>query len=140
MKNKELHDIKTLPKWAQNSIRKLQYDVKLLRTLENMHNILSDPKRDWFRLCPPKGCTDDELGLWILNNNNPLRVCTLYKGDEMFIGRATKERHNTSLITLTEYVQTLNPKSKEWVLIDKTHGLILEHSPIKFEDIPEVKT
>jgi hypothetical protein len=36
-------------------------------------------------------------------------------------------------------VQTFNPKSKEWVLIDKTHALIIEHSPIKFDDIPEGK-
>ncbi len=98
---KKEHDEKVLPKWAQNRLEELRFAVKSLEGLRQLSNFLADDERDWFVLSDPvNGCTDDKLSFWILNGDSPFRVCTLYKGDKLFIGRATKARYNTRLTGL----------------------------------------
>lgn len=95
---KKEHDEKVLPKWAQNRLEKLRMDIESLEGLRKLHRLLADDERDWFVLPDPvNGCNDDKLSLWLLNTDSPFRVCTLYKGDKLFIGRATKARYGIRL-------------------------------------------
>jgi len=88
----------TLPIWAQERISQLRRDIESLEGLRQLHGFLVDDERDWFVLPDPvNGCNDDKLSLWLLNADKPFPVCTLYKGDKLFIGRATKARHGIRL-------------------------------------------
>ncbi len=92
------HDEKVLPKWAQSRLEQLRMDIDSLEGLRKLSGFLADDERDWFVLTDPvNGCTDEKLSLWLLNTDSPFRVCTLYKGDKLFIGRATKARHGCRL-------------------------------------------
>ncbi|MFA5299876.1 MAG: hypothetical protein WC389_16955 [Lutibacter sp.] len=95
MKKQELHDIKTLPKWAQKHINNLNYDINKLQNkmeaIQNMNAIMCEPKRDWFTL--PFSFKDEKpVHLWLLNYDQPFSVCSLSKGDLIFVGRAKKEQ------------------------------------------------
>ena len=92
------HDEKILPLWAQDRLNELRMAIDSLEGLRKLSGFLADDERDWFVLTDPvNGCTDDKLSLWLLNTDSPFRVCTLYKGDKLFIGRATKTRHGLRL-------------------------------------------
>jgi hypothetical protein len=91
-------DESRLPKWVQKKIGDLQMTIQELEAYRKLHAVLSDKDRDWFTLPDPfNGCNDEELKLWILTKNHPFPVCVLYKGDMLFIGRATKERYGHRL-------------------------------------------
>ena len=99
----EEHKESILPKWAQLELNNLRQAIESLEGLRQLHRFLSDDERDWFSLPDPvNGCTDDKLSLWLLNADKPFSVCTLYKGDKLFIGRATKARHGLRLTGLQE--------------------------------------
>jgi len=88
-----------LPLWVQGKLNKLRLMVKELESYRTMHAILEDKERDWFTLPDPvNGCNDEELKLWILTKNHPFPICTLYKGDLLFIGRANKQRYGFRLV------------------------------------------
>jgi hypothetical protein len=89
--NKLGGDVSLLPKWAQRRIKDLEYEVQSREALKNLHSLLADKNRDWFTLPNPAGgCDRDTLSLWILSSENPFRVCTLFKDDLLFIGRAKR--------------------------------------------------
>jgi hypothetical protein len=82
-------DESMLPKWAQSRIQYLRRDIANLETIKKMSTVIAD--RDWFTL--PNafgGCDRDILHLWILTSDHPFSVCSLYKGDMLFIGRAKR--------------------------------------------------
>lgn len=139
----QTHNIETLPKWAQDYITTLRRDIQSIRALERMHAILEDKERDWFTLPDPiNGCNEESMGLWVLYKDAPFKVCMLYKGDMLFIGRADKYRHGSRWPNAglkSNYTQVLNPKSNQWVLIDTRQGVIVEHSDTKYEGV-EVAT
>lgn len=90
--NKLGNDVSLLPKWAQRKIKDLEFEVQSREALKNLHGLLSDKDRDWFTLPNPAGgCDIDTLSLWILSSENPFRVCTLFKDDLLFIGRARRK-------------------------------------------------
>jgi len=78
------HDIKKLPKWAQDLIRDMTLEIDGLKALRKIHSILSAPHRDWFTI---KALTRD-LKLWMLDKDAPHCVCVLSKDDMLFVGRA----------------------------------------------------
>jgi hypothetical protein len=93
------HDVSKLPKWAQDKINGLERYIQETEAIRQMHDILIDKERDWFNLTGSlNGCTEESLSLWILDNNQPFRVCTLYREDLLFIGRANKRRHGFKLV------------------------------------------
>ena len=97
------HKEDTLPKWAQSRLVELRNAIDSLEGLRKLSGFLADDERDWFVLPDPvNGCTDEKLSLWLLNADKPFSVCTLYKGDKLFIGRATKARHGIRLTGLSE--------------------------------------
>jgi hypothetical protein len=85
------HKLETLPKWAQWHINNLETEIRHLQALKQMHAVLSEPDRDWFTL-PNSigGCDKETMHLWILTSDHPFPVCSLYKNDMLFVGRATK--------------------------------------------------
>jgi hypothetical protein len=90
------HDIESLPKWAQTHISMLELKASVAvarkETLEKMHAVIGDKGRDWFTLTDPiNGCDQDYLHLWILNTDSPFMVCSLRKGDLLFVGRKPKD-------------------------------------------------
>ena len=85
------HKLETLPKWAQYYINHLQCEIQRRESLKQLHAVLSDTDRDWFTLPDPVGgCHEEHLNLWILDKDHPFSVCSLGKGDMLFVGRATK--------------------------------------------------
>jgi len=97
------HNENTLPKWVQKKLNELRTTVRELETYRTMHAVLEDKERDWFTLPDPfKGCNEDELNLWILKPNKPFPVCTLYKEDMLFIGRAHKRRYGERLVKVKD--------------------------------------
>jgi hypothetical protein len=89
------HNIESLPKWAQTYISMLELKVSVAvarkETLEKMHAVIGDKGRDWFTLTDPiNGCNQDHLHLWILNTDRPFSICSLDKGDLLFVGRKPK--------------------------------------------------
>jgi len=92
------HKESVLPIWAQERIIQLRQEIESLEGLRKLSGFLADDERDWFVLPDPvNGCTDEKLSLWLLYTDRPFPVCTLYKGDKLFIGRATKARHGIRL-------------------------------------------
>jgi len=88
-----------LPKWAQHRLNKLRATINELESYRELHAILSDQDRDWFTITDPfKGCTDECLRLWLLFNDKPHPVCSLYKGDHLFVGRAYKNRYGERMV------------------------------------------
>jgi hypothetical protein len=101
----EPHDEDTLPIWARKRLSDLRNIVVELESYRKLHAILSDKDRDWFTLPNPVGgCDREQLNLWILTTDHPFSVCSLYKGDMLFIGRATKERYGDRLVKIPESV------------------------------------
>lgn len=87
------HNISTLPKWAQGHINELEYEIRHRESLKQLHAVLSEPNRDWFTLPDPVGgCHEELLHLWILDKDHPFSICSLGKGDMLFVGRAIKEK------------------------------------------------
>lgn len=99
VKTKKQFDESKLPLWAQRRMNSLRTTIKELEAYRQMHAVLEDKERDWFTLPDPcNGCNDDELKLWILTKNHPFPICTLFKGDLLFIGRAHKSRYGKRLV------------------------------------------
>jgi len=101
--NKKLHDFNKLPKWAKDNIATLANEVNRLNsrltTITQMHTVLSDKDRSWFTLTDPiNGCNQEHLHLWILDTDHPYTVCSLNKGDLLFVGR----KPNPSLLKETK--------------------------------------
>ena len=91
------HRLEVLPKWAQAYINVLLSEINHLQALKKLHSLLADKDRDWFTLPGPvNGCNQDHLSLWVLHTDDPMPVCTLYKGDMLFVGRA-KEKEGERL-------------------------------------------
>ena len=101
-KSKQYNESK-LPIWAQLRIKNLRTTIQELESYRKMHAVLEDKERDWFTLPDPfNGCNDDEMNLWFLKTNHPFPVCTLYKGDMLFIGRAHKSRYGKRLVEVNK--------------------------------------
>lgn len=83
-----MHNIKKLPKWAQEHINCLENKIRDLQALEKMHAVLSDKDRNWFTI--PSAAIDNwsHTNFYILKNNSAVPVCSLGKGDLLFVGRA----------------------------------------------------
>jgi hypothetical protein len=96
MKNK-LHSFDTLPKWANEYIATIETEIERLQdkltTTQNMNAVMCDPKRDWFTL-PFNHDNDKIIHLWLLDYDQPIRVCSLRKGDLFFVGRGKKDGGN----------------------------------------------
>lgn len=86
-----MYDIKKLPKWAQEHIGRLENKIRDLQALEQMHAILSDKSRNWFAIPPAKIDGWEHTNLYILKDNAAVSVCSLGKGDLLFVGRAEKD-------------------------------------------------
>ncbi len=93
------HDETLLPIWAQKQLNDLRNTIQGLESYRKLHAVLSDKDRDWFTLPDPfKGCHKEVMHLWFLTEDKPQPICTLFKGDMLFIGRATKERYGHRLV------------------------------------------
>lgn len=80
---------KKLPKWAQTELALLRYENKMLDDLRAAHQVLMD--REWFTLSGPTFLDQETYRtLWVLDREDPVRVCSLGKGDVLLIGRAKK--------------------------------------------------
>jgi hypothetical protein len=87
------HKIESLPKWAQDKILILEFEIQRRESLKQLHAVLADPDRDWFTLPDPVGgCHEEHLNLWILDKDHPFSICSLGKGDMLFVGRTKKEK------------------------------------------------
>lgn len=88
------HDLNTLPKWARLHITSIEAELYHLQnkfnTVQSINAIMCEPKRDWFTL-PFSYDGDKPIHLWLLNFDQPLSVCSLGKGDLLFVGRANKD-------------------------------------------------
>ena len=84
------HDEAKLPKWAQNRLTDLRHEIQALQSLKQIHAILCDRDRDWFTIRNIVADGMDHNNLWVLHANNPQPVCSLGRGDVLFVGRATK--------------------------------------------------
>jgi hypothetical protein len=102
-----------LPIWVQLRLNNLRNTISQLESYRKMYVILSDKDRDWFTLPDPfNGCNQDVMHLWFLTDDKPLPICTLYKSDMLFIGRATKERYGHRLIEPPQSIPPLLPNTK----------------------------
>lgn len=87
------HDESKLPKWAQErlaDVRQTAADLREeLETIRLMNAVLQNPDRHWFTLPGPSEQTKDPepLVLFFLERNQATPVCSLYKGDLLFVGR-----------------------------------------------------
>jgi hypothetical protein len=88
------HNIETLPKWAQyafNQLSELNVGLNIrMQTLQDINAIMCEPKRDWFTL-PFSHDDNKPIHLWLLDKDQPISVCSLGKGDIIFVGRAKKD-------------------------------------------------
>lgn len=88
------HDLKTLPEWAKQQIITQQMNIEYLQqkmqTIQNINAIMCEPKRDWFTL-PFSHDDEKPVHLWLLDKDQPISVCSLSKGDLLFVGRAKKD-------------------------------------------------
>ena len=81
----------TLPKWAQKRLENMRHVIGRLEGLRSLHALLAEKRRSWFTLQgPPPRNKRETTKLWILDADNPYAVCTLGKGDILFIGKASK--------------------------------------------------
>lgn len=80
-------DISKLPKWAREEIIRLNSELSdtkcHLENTKKAHSILLN--RRWFTL---KTQFDKPLHLWILSEDKPHPVCSLFNGDVLMIGRS----------------------------------------------------
>jgi hypothetical protein len=87
------HNIESLPKWAQCHIYGLELKARVAwdrnETVQKLNAIMCEPKRDWFTL-PFNYDGNKPIHLWLLNFDQLMSVCSLGKGDLLFIGRAIK--------------------------------------------------
>jgi regulator of replication initiation timing len=81
-----------LPKWAQNRLDKLRMENDLLRSrLDNvqaMNAVMCDPRRDWFTVHGPNFQDEEDYrDLFVLYRNGAHAVCSIGRGDLLFVGR-----------------------------------------------------
>ena len=88
------HDLKTLPQWAQSIIYEQTSIIcgldDKLETIQNINAVMCEPKREWFTL-PFSHDDGKPVHLWLLDKDQPISVCSLSKGDLLFVGRAKKD-------------------------------------------------
>lgn len=81
-----------LPKWVESYIKDLQLKLEQtqnkLDTVEKMNAVMCEPKRDWFTLPFLYDGDKPVIHLWLLNYDEPFSICSLSKGDLLFVGRA----------------------------------------------------
>ena len=81
-----------LPQWAQRALLDARRETYELEGLKQLHRFLADDKRTWFPLNGPNmGDEPDSRGLFTLEHDAVFRVCTLYSGDTLFVGRAKRK-------------------------------------------------
>ena len=85
-------DESKLPKWAQVRMAALRSELRWasekLETVQAMNRLMAEPQRDWFTIPGPALLDDEnERPLFVLDRNGAFPVCTLFKGDVLFIGR-----------------------------------------------------
>lgn len=113
MDKPQRHDESKLPVWARLRLQNLRTTIQELESYRKLHAVLSDKDRDWFTLPDPfSGCNREVMHLWFLTEDKPMRICTLYKGDMLFVGRAMKERYGNRLVEpeLTKPVEIKSDK------------------------------
>ena len=89
------HNIESLPKWAQCHIYALEMAADIAinqrNKVEDINAIMSNPKRNWFTINNPVELIEQQnCQLWVIKSDDPRPVCSLGKGDVLFIGRVTK--------------------------------------------------
>lgn len=89
------HNFNKLPLWVQKRIHKLEYEIRerdaTILTLESMACFIHG--REWHSInasCDgtcrlPKG--QDSWNLYVMTQNSPVCICSLYAGDLLFVGR-----------------------------------------------------
>lgn len=87
------HDIESLPKWAQSHIYGLELKAKIAldrnETVQKINAIMCEPKREWFTISNPVDNTQHGFRqLWVIDRDDPRPICSLGKGDVLFVGRA----------------------------------------------------
>lgn len=97
--SRQKHDLQrrlaTLPKWAQEHIEELKAEIRRREALKEVHAILSDKDRDWFTIRNDGSVGGlegkDFFRLWIIQNDDPRPICSLGKGDLLFVARAKRD-------------------------------------------------
>lgn len=83
------HDESKLPKWAQERLNRLRFDLQEAKTLrdgvEQAHSVLFN--RNWFTL---QTHGDDKRSFYVLRHDAAVPVCTLYGNDVVLVGREKK--------------------------------------------------
>ena len=88
------HNETKLPQWAQDLITLLRQEnmilARELKTTRALSEVTCEPAREWFTLKGPTVLEEDLDGfkLWYFARNQPVHVCTMYKNDLIFVGRA----------------------------------------------------
>ena len=77
------HDIKTLPKWAQELIAKKEHELANLR---KAHALLSDPERNWFTVKGHDFQDGHWWNLYSLSNSGAVPVCSIGRGAVLLVG------------------------------------------------------
>ncbi len=86
-----------LPKWAQQRLERERAKVaaleQQLETLQNMNAVMVE-RRDWFTITGPSFNDDEDYrSLFTLYRNGAHAVCSLGRGDVLFIGRSGVPRN-----------------------------------------------
>ena len=89
------HSENTLPKWAQARLVDLREELIGLQSLRKLKGILDTEKCRWVSINGPHENSDREYTkLWALGKDEPLCVCSLSKGDVLFVGQLKKPEEN----------------------------------------------
>ena len=84
------HHESTLPKWAQARLATLREELACLQGLKNLTGILDTEKHKWLSIDGPHENSENEsTKIWALKENEPLCICSLGKGDVLFVGQQT---------------------------------------------------
>jgi len=88
-----LHDETKLPKWAQELLKAERARYARLASehgrLREVHVLLNE--HEWFSLPgPPPDDVLDYYTLYIFRENRAVAVCSIGRGDRLFVGRARK--------------------------------------------------
>ncbi|MFA5217093.1 hypothetical protein [Sulfuricurvum sp.] len=84
-----------LPKCARDEMLRLQTEVLHQRKIaETLSNILDAKNHDWFCINGPMedAPENDKTILYALQKNDAIAVCSLFKGDQLFIGRKARKQ------------------------------------------------
>jgi hypothetical protein len=89
------HNIESLPKWAQCHIYGLELKARVAwdrnEMVQKLNAVMCEPKREWYTIPSPVDLSKYEsMQLWVINRDDPRPICSLGKGDLLFIGRALK--------------------------------------------------